>query len=232
MLEAALPRAQQILGSARAAAEQAQATVEELHATELRVDQLRVAAADARQQLELAAPPQRVDLPGLVRAYGAAEAAVAGEDAAIRRSFGWDVSIQGGYSRVFGAREDVPLFGMISVSFSPGLLFQRGPEARAVAGRRAAALREVNGLPDRVEQLRRRLGATRQAERLRLEEATVLLADLEARLASVQAVEGERARRYAEYLWFDLVRIKAEHEYLRVHLRELTALLGDGARAG
>jgi hypothetical protein len=75
-----------------------------------------------------------------------------------------------------------------------------------------------------------RLHATLDGERRRLRETGVLLADVEGRLHALDAVESERVRRVRDAIWFDWVRLKADQEFLRVHVAELEQSLGAGAR--
>ena len=70
----------------------------------------------------------------------------------------------------------------------------------------------------------------RSAEEIRLREVTVLTADLAQQLKQVQALQTARVRRFAELLWFELTRMRAEQAFLQVHLKDLAAVLGEGAQ--
>ena len=50
--------------------------------------------------------------------------------------------------------------------------------------------------------------------------------DLEQRLESVHGVGDEKAQAYEDYVWFDYIKIKAEHAYLVSHLKDLAAVAG------
>lgn len=228
VLEAALPRAQEIVARTQAAVGASRATLEELGATELRLDRLRAEAESARRGIELAsaAPAPARPIADLLDALEAAEVEVERYDASVRQSYAWDVELQGGYDQVFGARSRIPIFGTIQASARLGLLFSRRADARAIAARRAFARQELGGVRHRAMGLLRALSATERAERARMIDTAVLLTDLESRLASVESVGGDKARGYAEYLWFEVVRARAEHAYLRAHVAELASLLG------
>lgn len=228
VIEAALPRAQEILQRTRAELAQARATLEELDAAELRVDRLRVEVEAARKGMALAvsAPAPGRPIAELLDALAASEAALERYDADLRRSNGWDVEVQGGYDQVIGATARVPVFGAVRTSLSLGMLFSSGADARTMEARRSLSRADSNGLRGRVRRLLRALRVAQRSEQIRLGETSALLADLEARLVSAEAVGGEKARRYAEYLWFEVVRVRAEHEYLSAHLKELSVVLG------
>ncbi|MGK4004098.1 hypothetical protein WMF31_15800 [Sorangium sp. So ce1036] len=231
VLTAATPRAQEILSSTKAALEQSLATVDELDGLTLRVHDLLAEVDQTARDLQMArgrgAPPTAT-VAELKREHDAADALVERYNAALRRSYAWDVSVQGGYLHVFGARQDIPVFGALRASVNLGMMFQRGHDERAAAGRRRLTASEVGGTRDRVEQVILELTAAHRAEQRRLERTRALLAELEARLRSVEPLTDRRAKIYAQNTWFELVHVKAEIEYLRVHVEELARLLGEG----
>ena len=55
------------------------------------------------------------------------------------------------------------------------------------------------------------------------------MSDVESRLRALESIEGEKLRRFREATWFDYVRLRAESEFLRVHVVELAATLGEDA---
>jgi hypothetical protein len=75
-----------------------------------------------------------------------------------------------------------------------------------------------------------RLRAALADEQRRLRESFALLTELEVRLRTIESIESERLRRAREAMWFDWVRLKADHEFLRVHVGELKEALAEGAR--
>jgi len=64
------------------------------------------------------------------------------------------------------------------------------------------------------------------AETKRLRETEILMEDLEQRLESVRGVADQKVQSYEDYVWFDYVKIKAEHAYLVAHLKDLSSVAG------
>src|SRR5690606_6039433 len=102
VLEELLPRAEERLRRGRDEVEAGRAGIEALHATQLRVADLRNRAADARLAAE------RYDAGGagerwlaeLRRAYLEADAALEAAEADVREAAAWEVGIRGGYDQV------------------------------------------------------------------------------------------------------------------------------------
>ena len=228
-LQAALPHAAEILAQATARLAQARATVDEVDATRLRVDALRQLAAETSAQLDaLAAAPGMPEVPiaQVLAERDSAEAEAERKAARLREAHGWDLTVRGGYDRIFGARDYTPLFATATLTLNLGWLLQGGSDEGARKARHSWVRSEVLGLDDRVAQAVAALRGARDAEVGRLRETSTLLADLEARLGQMTNLTGEHARDYADVLWFDVVRLRAEHAYLEQHVRDLTALLG------
>jgi hypothetical protein len=230
VVEEALPKAEAMLAAARGALQQSRATIEQVHALELRVDALRSLAAETRAERDAMArapqPPAR-PITDVLLARDEAEAEAERHEAHVRESRAWDVSVRGGYDQIFGTSASyTPLFALVTVTANVGGLFQPAAEDRALEGRVAWSRRQVEGADDRVEQYVARLRALRDSDRKRLEDTRILLDDLEGRWRSLQALPGDRVVEVAQYVWFDLVRTRAEHAYLTTHLADLDRLLG------
>jgi hypothetical protein len=84
-------------------------------------------------------------------------------------------------------------------------------------------------LNDRVRDALDRLRAMLQTDQKRVSESKVLLADLEGRMKDVSAIGGDRVKRYRDYLWFDLVRVRADYAFLDAQISELRVTLGEDA---
>jgi hypothetical protein len=228
VLEAALPTAERILEEMRSLVNLHLATVEEVNATTLRVEGMRAeigswrarAAAIGRKH---GVSPQPV--AELMRAYREAVAELARFEARVRRSRRWDLSARAGYDRFFGVRDGVPIFGSVTLSFSPGSLTQPSVERQAELGRVGWAALGIEGVHDRSALLMSRLRVLMEAQAQRQRENAVLLADLEARHRALEAVQGDSVRAFRDYVWFDLTRLRAEDAYLRAQLAELHVLL-------
>jgi hypothetical protein len=233
VLEEALPHALEILNAQNAKLAQARATLDEVNATSLRVDGLRKLASDTRAQLDsMELLPQMPNEPirGWLDKRDQAEEEAERGAAHVRQSQGWDLSIRGGYDRIFGVRDYTPVFAMATLTLNLGWLVQGSNDGEAARARRAFARSEVLGVDDRVEQVLRMLRATRDAEAVRLRENRVLVLDMEAHFKDIGAIGGDRAKSYSDALWFDLVRARAERAYLEENVRELTVLLDDGGK--
>ena len=85
---------------------------------------------------------------------------------------------------------------------------------------------ENDAVEQKAELLALRLRALLAGERRRLGEVRVLLADVEGRIHSIESIESDKLRRFRESMWFDWVKLKAEQEFLRVHVGELQSTLG------
>lgn len=232
VLDEAMPRADQMLAATRAAMAASRATLEQVEAMQVRVDALRAEAAEARATLQALAKmppaPQR-SVASVLADRDDAEADAAKYDARVRMSHAWDVSVRGGYDRIFGSSINyTPVFALATVTLNLGGLFQAAAENRATEGRVGWARAEIEGADDRVEQALVRLRSMREVERKRLEETRVLLADLEARYKELQSIAGERVQEMAQVVWFDLVKTRADHAYFEAHVADLDRLLGPG----
>jgi hypothetical protein len=230
VLDEAMPRAEAILRAARLQLLQSRIDVQQLEALELRVDSLRTLAAQARADLgavvSAPAPPDE-PIERVLEVRGEAEREAERYEARVRMSHGWDFAVRGGYDQTFGTGFSyIPIFVLGTVTLNLGAFFQPGPENRAETGRVAWARAQIEGADDRVEQLVARLRALRDTERKRLDETRVLLADMEARYGALQAIRGAKVAEYAQYLWFDLIRTRADHAYLEAHVADLERLLG------
>ena len=229
VLTEALPEAERLLSAARRDVEHARMSVEELHATALRVDALRALLSETTEaidRLPAFAPPAR--LHELMRAQAAASDRVERIDGRLRHARAWEISVRGGYDQLFGLRDGLPFFGAIQVGFNLGGFYQPFADARARHGRARFVPAEAEGVDQRVGDVLHRLRAAHAAALRRREETRALFADLDIRLKAVEHLEGERVRRYREYLWFDWVQKKAEREYNDALATDLQASLAEG----
>ncbi|WP_257458987.1 coiled-coil domain-containing protein [Archangium lipolyticum] len=230
VLEAILPEAEQLLTSLGEDVKEGRATVEELNALRLRMDALRALAHEtARERERLAALPRPAERP--LSAYlgemRAADARVEEESAGLRRASAWTVRLRGGYDELIDVRQDVPLFGMLTVSYNLGSLWQPSANAKAREGRRRWLEEDVEGVSQEVARLLRELRAAHGTEETRLREVSVLVSDLEGQLRELQAMETAKVRRYRDYLVLELARLRAEQAWLKAHVAELGRFLGE-----
>jgi hypothetical protein len=76
-----------------------------------------------------------------------------------------------------------------------------------------------------------RLRAVLAIEEKRAEETGALVADLDGQLEALRQVGGDNSRRARQTVWFEWVKVKAEHEFLTAHVASLRQVLGeDGDR--
>lgn len=228
VLDAALPEGDRLLAALRVDLQEGRATVEELNALQLRLDQLRALASETTRERErltrLPAPPAH-PLSGLLQELRAADDEVERISGRLRRTAAWDIRLRGGYDELIDVKQDLPLFGMLTVSYNLGGWAQPVANARARRARLRAAEEDVEGVPAQVERLLQELRATQRAEEARLREVTVLVGDLEGQLQQVQALETIKVRRFRDYLVLELARLRAEQAWLRAHSEFLATFL-------
>jgi len=228
VLQAALPTAERILNEMRTLQLRQQATVEEVNATSLRVNALRSELGSSRARVAASTRKHQVSprhVVELMQSYRAAAEQVALNESRVRLSRRYDLFLRAGYDRLFGVRDGIPLAATLIFTFSPGSLAQPKAEAQTQRGHDGWATTGVEGIHDRVAILLSRLRSTMEVQSQRATETSVLLADLEARYKAVEGVPGDSVRTYRDYLWFDLIRLRAEDAYLRAQLHELGSLL-------
>ena len=143
-----------------------------------------------------------------------------------RESGTWDLSGSAGFQRILNANQSSPYFGSITVSVNLGRLWQAGAERRATDGFHRWIQEDPTGPSVRTYMLLDHFHAIQTAEIKRLRETEILLEDLEQRLESVRSVGVEKVQSYEDYVWFDYVKVKAEHAYLVAHLKDLSAVGG------
>lgn len=232
VLENALPRADEMLADARGRQRDGATTTTDVAVLAIRVDGLRAFAEETRRDAEALAPPSGAMRPtrALLEEHDADERRAAAAAARLRSADAWDLELRGAYDQVYGVDERIPWFGLITLRVSFGWPWQIAEGERAVRAHRGWAAVQRDGTVARVEQVLRVLEATRRAERRRLAENTVLLADLEERLGKVSKAAPDRADRFLDVIWFEAVKAAAENAYLKTHLEDLDALLGPEGR--
>ena len=233
VLRAAMPRAQEVLRNLKNSVERSHATVEELEATQVRVDDLETSLSQA--ETLRAGLPSRSTLPApdeLLRRHREADAEVTRYESRLRLTEAFDVQVRGGYDQFFGLRDVTPLFGVVSLVINPAGLYMPFAESDAARAKARVVRMENDSVEQKAELLNARLTALLAGEKRRLGEVRVLLADVEGRIHALEAIESDKLRRFREAMWFDWVKLKAEQEFLRVHTAELSTTLGGGGDGG
>lgn len=222
VLDGAMAEADAALATARADFDARRSTAQDVLSTQLRVDELRALRAEARRQL--AAAPPSVDGP-LVRAlddFHEADAEVERRDGQIRRMKAWDLQVRAGYDRFLENDDESPYFAVVQVGLNLGWFLQGSGNQRAAAGRKRQL--ETAGIADATAD---RMRATLASERQRQEQVGVLVADLQRQLDELKSISGDASRRFRQTVWFEWVKLKAEHEYLSAHVASLREVLGE-----
>jgi hypothetical protein len=160
-----------------------------------------------------------------MQSYEKAVGHTAESESQVRLSRRYDLSLRAGYDRLFGVRDGVPLLATLTFTYNLGSLAQPRAEALAQQGRKGWAATGVEGIHDRVAVLLAKLQGTLQVQAQRGRETSALLADLETRYKAVEHAPGDSVGAYRDYLWFDLIRLRAEDAYLRAQTAELRVLL-------
>ena len=226
VLDDAVERGDRILDIVDRDYKQRRATAQEVTATRLRVDEIRAMAAATHSDIvKLGSIKGSGETTTAVRDYYAADDEVEQQEGRLRRLKAWDVSVRVGYDAFSGPIDDDenPLFAALSVGFNLGALFQGPGEERAAAGRRRFVREERSSA---TEPSVRQLKLLAQQEKQRAEQTAILVEDLERQLTELKEVGGETGRRYREMVWFDLVKVKSEHEYHKAYAAGLAELAG------
>jgi hypothetical protein len=229
VLDEALGEAQKMLDEAAADLEQRRASAQDVTATRLRVDELRALAAATRRELAaLPAPAAGPPLATALTAYHAADAEVERHEGRLRRAQAFDLTVRFGYDRFLeNDEDDSPYFALVSVGVNLGWLLQGSGNQRAAAGRRRM-VRDGGGA-GRFDATVVGLRSALERDRQRQQETGVLVADLERQLAQLRGIGGDSGRRYRQTVWFEWVKLRAEHAYLTARVDSLEGVLGGEA---
>jgi hypothetical protein len=226
VLEEAMAEADKILRQAKTDLDNRNATAAEVTATRLRVDELRDQLAKSRGELDaLPAPVEGRSMARALAAYYSADAEVESTEGSLRRAQAWDFSVRLGYDKFASNDESSPFFAVAQVSFNLGWIFQGPANKKAASGRRRLVQEEGGAL---LEVTEKRLRSQLELEAKRAEETGVLVDDLERQLDALKRLGGGESRRFRLTVWFDWVKVKAEHEYYAAHVASLREILGEG----
>jgi hypothetical protein len=159
--------------------------VEEVNATSVRLDALRAEIGSSRMRVAAAQKKHEVSTQGIrqiMSGYRWAVEETASSESRVRTSRSFDLSLRGGYDRIFGVRDGIPLFAMLTLTISPVAIFhQPSLERQAQQGRFGWESQGIEGIHDRVTVLLARLQESLGAQLRRRSDARLLLADLEGR---------------------------------------------------
>jgi hypothetical protein len=232
VLREALPRARALLSKSLDALEASRTTLQEHEALALRVDGLRERLAAAELELAAMVPSPAGDAPASgsferLRRWTAKKQAVA---SSLRRAGALSLTLRGGYDELFGVPQTLPVFGSVSLEFNPGWFWQQGLDEQAELAHAESVEANVLGQKQGLEAVARRLDTELAIVRRRRAEVKAALGDLEQRSERLAAAGSATAREYAEYIWFEAVRLRADDAFLREQLRALESLTGSGGQ--
>lgn len=226
VLDGALPAAEKLLARITADLDARRTTAQEATAARLRVEELRRLADETHQAMSVLPPPPPDGQLGLV-AFQRADADVERHEATIRRARAVDLSVRVGVDEFLddsGTNTSSPYFAVVTANINLGLLFQGRGNARAAAGR--ARYLKSGRDPVTVDATADRLRAQLETATRRADETAALEADLQRQLKVLDRVGGDDSRRYRQIVWFDLIKVRAEHAYHDAHATALRQVVG------
>jgi hypothetical protein len=229
VLREALVQAKEILGRSQKLLEAHVATSQEFHAMQLRNDELLQILEQTDSDMGKAAKSESLAMLPLHEMLKKQQDLLTRqeiEQGRSREAGTWDISATAGAQHILNAGQSSPYFASITLSVNPGRFWQTGAEHRATEGFHRWVQEDPTGPSVRTYMLLDHFHAIQTAEAKRLRETETLLADLEQRLESVRTIENEKVQSYEDYVWFDYIKIKAEHAYLVAHLKDLDTVAG------
>jgi uncharacterized coiled-coil protein SlyX len=230
VLEAALAPGEQMIAGLGDAVQEVRATIDALDADRLRMEELRQLRSETSVALARASSsphPALAEVPTMLAQYQALDHDLGLAEERVRGAGSWDLAVRGGYDHLSDGRERVPFFAMLSASFDVGRLFSGSGDARALSGRARSESESPDALAVRVTRLLEAQRATLAAERARLRSSQALLASLDGQMTELNRLETSKIERFRHTLWFELVRLRAEHAYLAAHVEDLAGALGE-----
>lgn len=227
VLDDALAEAEKILRQTLSDLDARRTTAQEAMATRLRVEELRRSVTQTHREMSVL--PRPGTLGGAVSRLQRATDEVERIEGKLRRASAFDVSVRVGLDQ-FLDRADAnpsPYFAVVAVGVNLGVLFQGKANARAAAGRQRLARSGRD--PQTGDASAELVAALIETEARRVDEVGALEADLAKQIKTLDRLGGDDSKRYRQTVWFEWIKIKAEHAYLVAHLRALREVLGGEA---
>lgn len=224
VLDGALAETDKILAQTKDDLDARRTTAQEATATRLRVEELRQLSEQTHRDMSLLPQPTGT-LGGAIGAFERADAEVETIEGKLRRADAFDVSIRVGLDEFLDNSQEnpSPYFAVVAVGVNLGVLFQGSANERAAAGRKR--LLKSGRDPLAADATAERLRAMIEVESKREKETAALEADLQRQLDAIARIGGEDSKRYRQTVWFEWIKIRAEHAYLVAHLRALNEVL-------
>jgi hypothetical protein len=226
VLDAALAETDKLLATVAADLEARRTTAQDATATRLRVEELRQLSIDAHNQMSaLPKPTAGSDLSGALAVFQQADDQVEVFEGKQRWIQAFDVNVRAGLDAFLDRSPNpTPYFAVLTIGINLGSVFQGSANDRAAAGRRR--LVRSGRDPLAVDATVARLQAVAEAEAVRLDQTATLEADLKRQLDALGKVGGDESKRYRQTVWFDWIKVAAEHAYLGAHVAALKQVLG------
>ena len=201
---------------------------QEYTATKLRLEELRQLSVESHRQMS-ALPPATGDLGGALKKFQAADAAVESYDGKLRFAQAFDLSVRFGIDAFLENTDpnvnSTPYFAVASLDVNLGALFLPSANDRAAAGRKK--LTRSGRDPLAIDATADRLQTIVVEEAKREAETGALVGDLQKQLDTLARVGGDDSKRFRLTIWFDFVKVKAEHAYLKTHIEAIHQVLGE-----
>jgi len=229
ILREALVHAKEILSRSERLLETHVATSQEYHGMQLRNDELLQILEQTDSDMGKAAKSEALAMFPLNEMLKKQQDLLTRQEIEQGKSLeagAWDLSGHSGLQRNINANQSSPYFASITLSVNLGRLWQASAERRATDGFHRWIQEDPTGPSVRTYMLLDHFHAIQTAEAKRLRETEILMRDLEQRLESVRGLGNEKVQSYEDYVWFDYVKLKAEHAYLVAHLKDLSEVGG------
>jgi hypothetical protein len=201
-------------------------TAQEMVATRLRVNELHDLESDTRKLMD-ALPRASKDeqLGGALAQYYKYDDLMEKEEGRLRKLQGINVSIGAGPDVYFYENDAVPFTALFQVTLNTGIFFQGAANDRAAEGRRhmVREQHQVQLVDTTVAHIQDELKTDKQ----RAEETEALEQDLANQIATIEKIGGDDNLRYRDTVWFDYIKVKAEHAYYATHVSSLQEVLGE-----
>lgn len=225
VLDDALAETEKILREATSDLEARRTTAQEATATRLRVEELRQLATDTHREMSLLPQPSG-PIGGAAARFQRADADLERVEGRLRRASAFDVSFRFGLDAFLdrAGENPSPYFAVLAVGVNLGVLFQGSANERAAAGRArfVASGRDPQAADASGERLRLLLATMEK----RAGETGTLEADLEKQLKLLDRLGGEDSKRYRQTVWFEWIKIRAEHAFFEAHAKALREVMG------
>ncbi len=226
VLDGAMSKADSIMSAVAADLGARRTTAQEATATRLRVEELRRLSSETHQAMSILPRPTGGNLT--LATFQQADDEVERNNAKLRRAKAFDVSVRVGVDGFLdgsvNADTSSPYFAVLSVGINLGTLFQGGANDRAAEGRRRYVRSGRDPLS--VDATADRLRAQIETAERREKETAALESDLQHQVKMLDRIGSEESRRYKQVVWFELIKVRAEHAYHEAHARALREVVG------